>query len=88
MPNQVVLSAQPMQLALMILLGIFAVTAIATIALTVIAVKSRRVPAIILVMIYLVTILTLACGFYCHNVYQAAVLEAEAPSNDFVPTQE
>ena len=88
MPNQVVLSVQPMQLALMILLGIFAVTAIATIALTVIAVKSRRVPAIILVLVYLVTILTLACGFYCHNVYQTAVLEAEAPSDDFVPTQE
>lgn len=87
-PSPVFLSIQPMQYALFILLGIFVVTAITTVVLTVIAVKSKRIPAIVLILIYIVSILTLVCCFYCHNVYQDIMLEAEAPSDDFVPTQE
>ncbi len=86
--NQVFLSIQSMQMALLFLLGIFAVTAIAAVALTVITVRSRRVPAIVLILVYLVGILALVCCFYCHNVYQAAQLKAETPSDDFIPTQE
>lgn len=87
-PNPLFLSVQPMQSALLVLLGIFIATAIATVILTVNAIRGKRVPVIVLILLYLVTAFTLLCCFYCHNIYQNALQQAEEPPIDYVPTQE
>ena len=85
--NPVFLNIQPMQSALLILLGILVATVITAIILTVKAVKYRRIPAIVLILVYLVAVLTLACCFYCHNVYQNSLTSKDMPADDFTPTQ-
>ena len=87
-PYQVFLNAQSMQSAMMLLLGIFIVTVIATIVLTVVAIKRRNIPVIILILLYIVSALTLLCCLYCYNIYQNTQLQTETPDNQFTTTQQ
>lgn len=70
-------STQIMRPALIVLFAIFAVLAISTLVLTVIALSTRRVPVILLVFLYIVTILSMVCCFYCNNIYKSAAEDAE-----------
>ena len=85
---QMVLSAsalaQTMRPALIVLFAILAVLALSALVLTVIALSTRRVPVALLVFLYIVTILSIVCCFYCNNVYKTALEDAEP---DYTPTK-
>ena len=92
------LITETMRPALLVLLGIFAVLALSTLVLTVVALSTRRVPAALLVCLYVVTVLTMICCFYCNSVYKAQTVEdsfenssanpSEASTDPSIPTEE
>lgn len=80
-----------MRPALIVLFAILAVLAISTLILTIIALISRRVPAGLLICLYIVTILALICSFYSNSVYNAATESSEihvAPTKTTESTKE